>query len=38
MDIFTLLETLEDLIEKGKKVPFSEKCMIDHDEALELIK
>ena len=38
MEIFTLLETLEDLIEKGKKVPFSEKCMIEHDDALELIK
>ena len=38
MEIFTLLETLEDLIERGKKVPFSEKCMIDHEEALDLIK
>ncbi len=38
MEIFTLLEELEELIEKGTKVPFSEKCMIEHDEALDLIK
>ena len=38
MEMFNLLEELEELIENGKKVPFSEKCVIDHEEALELIK
>ena len=38
MEIFTLLETLEDLIENGKKVPFSEKCIVEQSEILDLIK
>ena len=38
MEIFTLLETLEDLIENGKKVPFSEKAIVDQNEVLDLIK
>ena len=38
MEIFTLLETLEDLIENSKKVPLSEKCIIDQEEVLDLIK
>ena len=35
MEIFTLLETLEDLIENSKKVPLSEKCIIDQEEVLD---
>ena len=38
MEIFTLLDTLEDLIESAKKVPFSEKAIIERDEFLDLIK
>lgn len=38
MEIFTLLESLEELIENGKKVPFAEKCVVDQNEVLELIK
>ena len=38
MEIFTLLETLEDLLESSKGVPFSTKCIVDKDEALEVIK
>ena len=38
MEIFTLLETLEELIENGKKVPFTNKGIIDKDEMLDLIK
>lgn len=38
MEIFTLLETLEDLIENSKRVPLSEKCIIEQDDVLDLIK
>ena len=38
MEIFTLLETLEELIENSKKVPFTNKGVIDKDELLDLIK
>ncbi len=38
MEIFTLLETLEDLLEKSKQVPFSEKTIIDKNEFLDIIK
>lgn len=38
MEIFTLLETLEDLLENSKGVPFSTKSIVDKDEALEIIK
>lgn len=38
MEIFTLLETLEDILERSKGVPFSTKCVIDKDEVLEIIK
>jgi len=38
MEIFTLLETLEDILEKSKGVPFSNKCVIDKEEILEIIK
>jgi len=38
MEIFTLLETLEDILERSKSVPFSNKCMVDKDEVLDIIK
>ena len=38
MEIFTLLETLEDIMEKSRNVPFSGKCMVDKEEFLEIIK
>ena len=38
MEIFTLLETLEDIIEKSRDIPFSNKCIIDKDEFLDIIK
>ena len=38
MEIFTLLETLEELIENSKKMPFTNKGVIDKDELLDLIK
>ena len=38
MEIFTLLETLEDILEKSKGVPFSNKIVIDKEEFLEIIK
>ncbi len=37
MEIFTLLENLEELIESGSKVPFSSKVMIDRDELSSLL-
>ena len=38
MEIFTLLETLEELIENSKKVPFTNKGVIDKEELLDIIK
>jgi len=38
MEILTILETLEDLIEKSSGVPFSGRCLIDREEVLEIIK
>jgi len=37
MEIFTLLENLEELIESGTKVPLSTKVMIDKEEANEIL-
>lgn len=37
MEILTLLESLEDKIENGRKIPFSEKCIVDKSEVLKLI-
>ena len=37
MEIFTLLENLEDLVETGSKVPFSSKVMVDADELREIL-
>ena len=38
MEIFTLLETLEEHLEKGKTLPFTDKCIVEKEELLELIK
>jgi vacuolar-type H+-ATPase subunit H len=38
MEILSILETMEDLVEKSVTVPFSGKCMIDREEMLEIIK
>ena len=37
MEIFTLLENLEDILEKSKGVPFSNKVLVDKEEILEII-
>lgn len=37
MEIFTLLENLEDILDKSKNVPFSSKTMVDKEEVLEII-
>ena len=37
MEIFTLLENLEELVETGKKVPLSTKVLVDIDELKEVI-
>ena len=38
MEIFTLLETLEDIMERSRTVPFTEKVIVDRNEILDLIK
>ena len=38
MEILSILETLEDLVEKSVSVPFSGKCLVDKGEILEIIK
>ena len=38
MEIFTLLEELEDILESCKSVPFSGKSVVDKEEILEIIK
>ena len=38
MEIFTLLETLEDILKKSRNVPFSSKCIVDKEEVLDIIK
>lgn len=37
MEIFTLLENLEELMESGQKVPFSTKVMVDIEEFREVL-
>ena len=32
MEIFTLLETLEDILENSKKIPFTEKGLLNKEE------
>ncbi|MBO5478491.1 MAG: ATPase [Clostridia bacterium] len=38
MELFTLLETLEETLENSKTVPFSGKCIVDKEEILDIIK
>ena len=38
MEIFTLLETLEDILEKSKTVPFTDKSIVSKIEFLDIIK
>ena len=38
MEIFTLLESLEDILENSKNLPFTNKGMVDKEEILEIIK
>ena len=38
MEIFTYLDTLEDILEKGKSVPFTSKTIVDKEELLDIIK
>ena len=38
MEIFTLLETLEDILERSRTIPFSDKGIVDKEEILEIIK
>ena len=38
MEIFTLLETLEDILERSRSLPFTEKVIIDKTEILDIIK
>ncbi len=38
MEIFTLLETLEEELEKSKTLPFVDKCIVDKEEFLDIIK
>ena len=38
MEIFTLLETIEDMLENSKELPFVHKAVIDKEEVLEIIK
>ena len=38
MEIFTLLETLEDILERSKNIPFSDKGIVDKEEILDIIK
>ena len=38
MEIFTLLETIEDILEGSKEIPFTHKALVDKEELLEIIK
>lgn len=38
MEIFTLLEALEEYIEGAKKIPFTQKVIINTDEVLDIVK
>ncbi|MFR5684090.1 MAG: ATPase [Clostridia bacterium] len=38
MEIFTLLETLEDILERSRTIPFTEKGVVNKEELLEIIK
>ena len=36
MEIFTLLETLEEILESARNVPFTTKGIVDKEEILEI--
>ena len=38
MEIFTLLDELEEYLEGAKTVPFTTKCIVDKEEILDIIK
>ena len=38
MEIFTLLETLEDILERSKTLPFTEKSIVEKNQFLDIIK
>lgn len=38
MEIFTLLEALEDILDKSRGIPFSDKCIVSKEEILDIIK
>lgn len=38
MEIFTLLETLEEALERSRTIPFSSKCIVEKDNLLDIIK
>lgn len=38
MEIFTLLETLEECLERAKGLPFTQKVIVDSDEILDIVK
>lgn len=38
MEIFTLLETLEECLERAKNIPFTQKGIVDKEEILDIIK
>ena len=38
MEIFTLIDTLEDLLENSRNLPFSAKSLVDKEQMLDLIK
>jgi vacuolar-type H+-ATPase subunit H len=38
MEIFTLLEALEDMLERSKTVPFTDKSIVSRNEFLDIIK
>lgn len=38
MEIFTLLDTIEDIIERSKTVPFTDKGIVSKNELLDIIK
>ena len=38
MEIFTLLEALEDMLDKSRGIPFSNKCIVSKEEILDIIK
>ena len=38
MEIFTLLETIEEMLEDSKKLPFTNKAIVDKEQVLDIIK